>query len=343
MGISDLKGLSSNRDRSHSLDLSSQITFDLPYKTLREALWAAPRDKPFATIWQGEDDVQSVNFGEFTALAETQAAYLQRQGLSAGDTIVLIMPQGIPLMASFAAAMYLGAIPAILAYPNFKVEPAKYRAGLTAVTANLKARLVMLDEEFPEELLGHVTLGEFSKLVRYEKGASRKPAQPASTTDPAEVAFIQHSAGTTGLQKGVALSHSAVLQHLARLAPALMLRSDDRIYSWLPLYHDMGLIACFVLPMICHLPVIMQSPTDWVLQPATMLQIISEYRCTLAWIPNFAFNFLARRAHPETGAAYDLSVRARAYQLRGTCAGVKFRRVSQRILPLWITRVGVAE
>src|SRR6202790_560499 len=211
MGITDLKGLSSNRDHRHSFDLSSHILFDLPYKTLPEALEAAPKGKPFATMWQGEDDVQSFSFGEFIELAETQAAYLQQQGLKAGDTIVLIMPQGIPLMASFAAAMCLGAIQAILAYPNFKVEPAKYRAGLTAVTANLKARLVMLEEEFPEDLLGHVTLGEFSKLVRYEKGASRERAQPAPPPDPGHVAFIQHSAGTTGLQKGVALSHSAVL------------------------------------------------------------------------------------------------------------------------------------
>jgi fatty-acyl-CoA synthase len=62
-----------------------------------------------------------------------------------------------------------------------------------------------------------------------------------------------------------------------------------------------------MLPMVSHLPVVMQSPTDWVLQPATMLQIISEYRCTLAWIPNFAFQFLACRVKPEDRPAFDLS------------------------------------
>lgn len=307
MEMSGLTEFSSEPQRSLSFSFDAQTPAPLPYKTVTEALWAAPQDQPFATMWQGEDDVQSVTFGEFTALALSQAAYLEQQGLTAGDTIVLIMPQGIPLMAAFAAAMYLGAIPAILAYPNFKVEPKKYRAGLAAVTANLKARLVMLDEEFPEELLGHVTLGEFGKLVRYEKSASGKRPAAAPQVDPAQVAFIQHSAGTTGLQKGVALSHTAVLHHLARLGPALKLRPDDRIYSWLPLYHDMGLIACFILPMVYHLPIIMQSPTDWVMQPATMLQIVSEYRCTLGWIPNFAFNFLARRIKPATRTAYDLS------------------------------------
>jgi fatty-acyl-CoA synthase len=292
---------------SQSLDRNSQVSCRLPYKTLPEALLAAPKDKPFVTMWRSDDDVQSVSFGEFTWLALTQAAHLQQEGLHAGDTVILIMPQGIPLMAAFVGAMYLGAIPAILAYPNFKVEPAKYRLGLAGVSANLKARLVVLDDKFPDELLGHVAIGESSKLVRYVRDLFPKPAAPREIFEPEQVAFIQHSAGTTGLQKGVALSHAAVLRHLRWLAPGLMLRSEDRIYSWLPLYHDMGLIACFMLPMVCHLPVVMQSPTDWVLQPATMLQIISEYRCTLAWIPNFTFQFLARRVRPEDRPTYDLS------------------------------------
>ena len=292
---------------SQSLDRNSQVSSRLPYKTLPEALLAAPKDKPFVTMWRSDDDVQSVSFGEFTWLALTQAAHLQQEGLHAGDTVILIMPQGIPLMAAFVGAMYLGAIPAILAYPNFKVEPAKYRLGLAGVSANLKARLVVLDDKFPDELLGHVAIGESSKLVRYGRDPFPKPAAPPEIFEPEQVAFIQHSAGTTGLQKGVALSHAAVLRHLRWLAPALMLRSEDRIYSWLPLYHDMGLIACFMLPMVFHLPVVMQSPTDWVLQPATMLQIISEYRCTLAWIPNFTFQFLARRVRPEDRSTYDLS------------------------------------
>ena len=69
----------------------------------------------------------------------------------------------------------------------------------------------------------------------------------------------------------------------------------------------MGLIACFMLPMACHIPVVMQSPLDWVLHPETMLQIIGEYKCTLAWLPNFAFQFVPRRTPPSRWAQYDLS------------------------------------
>jgi acyl-CoA synthetase (AMP-forming)/AMP-acid ligase II len=121
------------------------------------------------------------------------------------------------------------------------------------------------------------------------------------------VAFIQHSAGTTGLQKGVALSHEAVLTHLNHLVPALRLTADDRIYSWLPLYHDMGLIACFMMPMVCHVPIVMQSPTDWVMQPSAMLEIITGHHCTLAWAPNFTLQFLARRVRAADRGKFDLS------------------------------------
>jgi acyl-CoA synthetase (AMP-forming)/AMP-acid ligase II len=69
----------------------------------------------------------------------------------------------------------------------------------------------------------------------------------------------------------------------------------------------MGLIACFMLPMVCHAPVVMQSPLDWVMHPETMLQIISECKCTLAWMPNFAFQFVPRRTPPSLWAQYDLS------------------------------------
>ncbi|HLK33254.1 MAG TPA: AMP-binding protein [Terriglobales bacterium] len=278
------------------------------YQTLPEALLSAPPQEAFVTFWESEDDTRSVSFGEMVNLVLAQAAWLREQGLRAGDTVILIMPQSIPLMASFIAAMYLGAVPAILAYPNFKVEPAKYRSGLAGVSTNLKARLVVLDSGFPEGLIEHVVVGDGARLVRYsELAATPFCITPEAGSHPEGVAFIQHSAGTTGLQKGVALSHEAVLRHLARLIGVLRLEPGDRIYSWLPLYHDMGLIACFMLPMVAHVPVVMQSPTSWVMQPATMLRLIADYRCTLSWLPNFSFQFLARRVDREERAAFDLS------------------------------------
>jgi len=289
------------------------------FANLIEALDAAPGDQLFVTAWIDEDERQTVTFAEFRRRARMEAGALRDHGLMAGDRVVIIMPQGIPAMTTFVAAMMLGAVPAFLAHPNFKVEPSKYRSGLAGVTANLSAKAVVIDEEFPEEMLECVSVGRETKLLRAGgkdlAGEKRLPdlqkrdlQKEVPKTHPESLAFIQHSAGTTGLQKGVALTHAAVLRQLEYLAQSLKVDSTtDRVYSWLPLYHDMGLIACFMLPMVCHVPLVMQSPIDWVMRPETMLQIISEYKCTLAWMPNFAFQFVPRRTPQSRWAEYDLS------------------------------------
>ena len=280
------------------------------FRTLIDALLAAPAQREFVTSWIDEDERETVNFGEFRRRASIQAALLREHGVAAGDRVVIIMPQGIPAMTVFVGAMTLGAVPAILAYPNFKVEADKYRFGLAGVTANLSARAVVIDDQFPDDMLEYVALGNSAELVRASgaTNAAHVVDIPVHEPEPGSLAFLQHSAGTTGLQKGVALTHAAVLRQLRALTQALQIDgSADRVYSWLPLYHDMGLIACFMLPLVCHTPVVMQSPLDWVIHPESMLQIISEYRCTLAWLPNFTFQFVPRRTPRERWAQHDLS------------------------------------
>ena len=280
------------------------------YSNLIEALEAAPGERPFVTAWVNEDEQETVTFAEFRRRARLQAGVLRANGVTDEDRVIIIMPQGILAMTVFVGAMMLGAVPAFIAYPNDKVEPSKYRFGVAGVTANLNAKVVAIDEEFPDEMLGHVSLGEETSLLRVGNcsGSGREEEISPLPGQRDGVAFIQHSAGTTGLQKGVALTHTAVLRQLEHLSQALKIDSTtDRIYSWLPLYHDMGLIACFMLPMACHIPIVMQSPLDWVMHPETMLQVISEHKCTLAWLPNFAFQFVPRRTRPNRRAPYDLS------------------------------------
>lgn len=283
----------------------------LPYSNLIEALAAAPQNQPFITAWVDEDEHESITFGEFRSRARAEALALRKEGIGVGDRVVLIMPQGIAAMTAFVGAMMLGAVPAFLAYPNFKVEPAKYRSGLAGVTANLNAKAIVIDRDFPEEMMECVSLKDALLLRsgKIESGTDETTHGPAGSLEiqPNSLAFIQHSAGTTGLQKGVALTHAAVLRQLGYLADALKIIPDDRIYNWLPLYHDMGLIACFMLPMACHIPVVMQSPIDWVMQPESMLQVVSQFRCTVAWMPNFAFQFVPRRTSKSRWTDYDLS------------------------------------
>jgi len=279
------------------------------YVNLIDALNAAPGERPFITYWRNEEEQETVTFGQFRARARQQADTMRAKGVNRGDRVVIIMPQGISAMTVFVGAMVLGAAPAFLAYPNDKVEPSKYRQGIAGVTANLKAKLVVVDEQFPEDMLGHVSLSDGCAIRRAcEENDAGLVGAVIDASYPADcVAFIQHSAGTTGLQKGVALTHAAVLRQLEYLTQTLDVDNNDKIYSWLPLYHDMGLIACFMMPMVYHVPVVMQSPLDWVMQPETMLQVVSEHRCTLAWLPNFTFQFVSRKTRPSRRARYDLS------------------------------------
>jgi acyl-CoA synthetase (AMP-forming)/AMP-acid ligase II len=126
--------------------------------------------------------------------------------------------------------------------------------------------------------------------------------------DPDDIALLQHSSGTTGLQKGVALSHRAVLSQLDAYSEAIRLDpSSDVIVSWLPLYHDMGLIACFILPILLGVPLVLMSPFDWVRAPYRLMEAVSKHHGTLSWLPNFAYNFCAQMIRPRHMEGVDLS------------------------------------
>jgi acyl-CoA synthetase (AMP-forming)/AMP-acid ligase II len=117
--------------------------------------------------------------------------------------------------------------------------------------------------------------------------------------------LLQHSSGSTGLQKGVALTHRAVLRQIEAYGQAIRLDPEhDVIVSWLPLYHDMGLIAGFVMPIVSGTHLVLMSPFEWVRQPASLMEAISRQRGTLCWLPNFAYKHIARSLRP--GAQIDL-------------------------------------
>jgi acyl-CoA synthetase (AMP-forming)/AMP-acid ligase II len=136
------------------------------YNNLIQALEAAPPDRVFVTSWIDEDESVAVTFADFRRRARSLAIRLRESDVRAGDRVLIVMPQGIAGMAAFAGAMMLGAVPAFLAYPNFKIAPEKYRAGLQGVTANLNAKVVMIDDDFPEDMLGYVSLSGDTRLLR---------------------------------------------------------------------------------------------------------------------------------------------------------------------------------
>jgi len=253
----------------------------------------------------------SITYGQLFDRAANYAQALRDSGIRPGDLVVLILQHGESVIYGFWGALLMGAVPSIFPFLTDKLDPARYfdsarqliaHSGVKALIttsdleADLRACLVGVDVEILNA--DRLSVGE----VRRGDSASRP-----YKADPDSTAFLQHSSGSTGLQKGVMLSHRAVLNQVASTSAAIQLAPDDVVVSWLPLYHDMGLIAGFILPILQGIKLVLMSPFQWVRDPKMLLWAIHRHHGTLCWLPNFAYNFLATRVREADLTGLDLS------------------------------------
>lgn len=257
---------------------------------------------PCATLVSRRAGDSPVSWAQVVCAAERSAAALARIGVKRGDVVVLIGTHDANLHGVWLGVVWLGAVPTILAEPSVRVDRGIYWSRLAALLRHVNARVVATSSavETGAVDLGGTTLVRYSELTAARGGAPR-PVEAR----PEDLVLLQHSSGTTGLQKGVMLTHGAVMQHARAYADAIGVRGDDVVASWLPLYHDMGFIACFVDPLIEGTQVIWLSPFEWVLHPRMLLEAVTRYRATLLWLPNFAHRFMAERIRSLEGL--DLS------------------------------------
>jgi fatty-acyl-CoA synthase len=253
-------------------------------------------------------------FSTLLAASEQYASCLVEQGVRRGDVCAIILHHNIQLYPLYLAVCATGAIPAILAYPNPRLHPDKFRQGIEGMSRRSGLDWILTEREL-QPVLEPLVAGSGSTIrglnFPLEWGADREDGQPLREhlpqLIPTDPLLLQHSSGTTGLQKPVLLSHNAVLEHVKRYAGAISLTSSDKIVSWLPLYHDMGLIAAFHLPLIFGIPSIQIDPFQWVVAPSLLLEAITQERATVTWLPNFAFNMMAFKVRDEELREVDLS------------------------------------
>ncbi|MBI5381349.1 MAG: AMP-binding protein [Opitutae bacterium] len=254
----------------------------------------------FCYFWQS-GAVQVIRRGALRQEAEKYARFFRAQGVQPGEVVLIILRHSPDLLHAFLGAMLAGAIPSFMPFPTSKQEPALYwrshrqlfaRIG-TGALLTYESNIAAVREHAPDQPLHLLTVEQ--ALV--SQCAFVVDADPSAEA----VAFLQHSSGTTGLKKGVALTHAAVLRQVRSYATKLQITQEDCIVSWLPLYHDMGLIACFLLPLLTGVPVVMLDPFEWVARPGMLFEAIRQYRGTLCWLPNFAFHHLCRtvRSTPQ--------------------------------------------
>lgn len=238
---------------------------------------------------------------------------LRKHGIQPGDVVILILQHGIDLVYAYFGAILHGAIPSIMPFLTEKLLPERYRADLTSLIAVTRPTAIITYPEFENEVRAALKPGEDSvkALLLTTQADSPRPPEFGACAGlerrPEDIVLLQHSSGTTGLQKGVALSHQAVLNQLEAYSQAIRLCAEDVFVSWLPLYHDMGLIACWLMPILLGNPLVLLSPFDWVRAPYRLFQAVSRYRGTLSWLPNFAYNFCAQKVRERDLEGVDLS------------------------------------
>src|SRR5512140_2415896 len=205
----------------------------------------------------GRDDLL-LTYDQLLCGAGAYARTLEREGIQPGEVVILILQHGEDLVYSFWGAILHGAIPSIMPFLTEKLSPERYRADLSTLISVAKPAAIVTYPEFETEVRAALQKGDSVRSVivtdRVEAQADIDFASwRGLQRKPEDIVLLQHSSGTTGLQKGVALSHHAVFNQLHAYGRSLMLTESDVIVSWLPLYHDMGLIAGFLMPMLAGL------------------------------------------------------------------------------------------
>lgn len=233
----------------------------------------------------------TVSCGVALAHSQRYANMFLHMGLQPGDVVVIILRHSEELYFAFLGAMLARCVPSFMPFPSAKQDPEQYWTQHQAVFARIGVAAVVAYPELRPLIERHCP-GLATMTPAETEGVSQDFDAPARGPD--EIAFLQHSSGTTGLKKGVLLSYRAVCEQVGRYAEEMQFGAEDVIVSWLPLYHDMGLIACFMLPLMTGVPFVSLDAFEWVARPQLLFEAIRDYRGTHVWLPNFAFHHLCR-------------------------------------------------
>jgi 1-acyl-sn-glycerol-3-phosphate acyltransferase len=268
----------------------------------------------------------TLTFGELYTAAQKCAEELARRGVPAGGRVSLMLPTSRQFFICYVGILLAGAIPVPI-YPPFRADRIEeYAARQSAILNNAEVCLLLtfrraeavakLLKPRVKSLLGVV---DARKLLE----AAEKEPPPAPGALPtfltgsrmrkgSDIALLQYTSGSTGNPKGVVLTHANLLANMRALAQAVQLGPGDVAISWLPLYHDMGLIGAWLTLFLHGLPMVVMSPLAFLTRPERWLQAFGKHKGTVAAAPNFAYELCVRKISDKAMEGVDLSSWRRA-------------------------------
>nr|WP_310525046.1 fatty acyl-AMP ligase [Polymorphobacter sp.] len=297
-------------------DLSPTPTFDgLAYRraafgTLGEALDYAGLGRKGMNFHDARADlVRAYPYAELAADARRQALRLLADGVQPGDRIALIAETGAEFAAAFFAAIYAGAYPVPLPLPTSFGGRDAYIEQIATQLRSCDPKLVLSPEGlFPMVEQAAAGLCPAHDWNLYFAVSAADIALPEAK--PSDIAYLQYSSGSTRFPHGVAVTHEALLANLAGHAHCMEAGHGDRVISWLPWYHDMGLVGCMLAPLANQISVDYLATEDFARRPLSWLTLISRNQDnTLSYSPTFGYDICARRISPSINVTerFDLS------------------------------------
>jgi 1-acyl-sn-glycerol-3-phosphate acyltransferase len=295
--------------------VAEAIAADTPREasTLVDVLqWHAQRHpaRTHVLFQRSARETEAFSYAELLATARQVAAGLDGRGVRAGDFVALMLPTGLEFFQSFFGILLVGAVPVPIYPPTRPGQIEDHLRRQAGILQNCEAvALVSFDAA---RLVAHILSGLVPSLrIVTTPEELRRDADAARVDDHRgmanEIAFLQYTSGSTGSPKGVTLDHGNLLANIRAWGQAVALKPDDVVVSWLPLYHDMGLIGAWLGSLYHACPLVLMSPLDFLARPERWLWAIHEHRGTVTAAPNFAFELCLRHADPQRLQGLDLS------------------------------------
>ena len=280
-------------------------------QTLLEALDYHVRlrgERPHVNLWRGGEPEETLSYAGLDTSARRVARGLFARGHEVGDRVAIMLPTEAGFFQAFLGVLMAGGVPVPI-YPPFRrsqiEDHLRRQAGILRNAA--AATLITSPEIRP---LGRLLYGLTEHLKRVETVGDLLGSDPISEPQPAvreTTALIQYTSGSTGDPKGVVLTHGNLLANIRAMGEAIEASSSDIFVSWLPLYHDMGLIGAWLGCLYYGAPTVIMPPLAFLADPARWLWAIHRHRATLSAAPNFAFELCLKSIRGEDIAGLDLS------------------------------------